>query len=53
MLRLHLPYVVVSARDSFLLLFETPTLETPLAKYGDFDFRKLQKGQPVAANFEY
>ena len=53
MLRLHWPYVVVSARHRFLLLFETPILETPLAKYGDFDFRKLQKGQPVSANFEY
>ena len=53
MLRLHWPYVVVSARRRFLLLFETRILETPLAKYGDFDFRKLQKDQPVPANFEY
>ena len=53
MLRLHWPYVVVSARHRFLLLFETPILETPLAKYCDFDFRKLQKGQPVSSIFEY
>ena len=53
MLKLHWPYVVVSARHSLLLLFETQILETPLAKYSDFDFRKLQKDQPVASIFEY
>ena len=53
MLRLHWPYVAMSASHRFLLLFEKSIFATPLAFYRDFDFGKLQKVQPVPANFEY
>ena len=53
MLRLHWSYVAMSARHCLLLVFETPIFATSLAKYCDLDFRKLQKVQPLAANFEY
>ena len=49
MLRLHWPYVAMSARRRFLLLLETSIFATPLTFYSDFDVRKLQKGQCVAA----
>ena len=52
MLRLHWPYVAMSARRVFLLRFETSIFATPLAFLSDFDFRKLQKAQSVPANFE-
>ena len=52
-MRLHWPYVAMSASHRFFILFEMQIFATPLAKYGDFDFRKLQKGQPVPAKCDY